>query len=434
MNSSRSLAQLKNAGSHQECVLLIAAEADGAARVLGELGSVTEERFEVEWVTELSTGIERLGHGDVKAIVLDLDLSGSQGAESLKLLFQSALSVPILILSGSETEEMAKQAVRLGAQDYLLRGQADGYRLRRTVRLMIQHRAVYEAALENEIANATLNSLGEAVLRTDKDGNVTFINRLAEDLTGWLQVEAFGCPVTEVLHLIDSTTGAAVDSAVVAAMEEKRTSRAAPSTLNCTLVRRDGVECGIESRVTVVDDQAGNLIGAVILFRDVSASRAASLELSRVAQHDFLTNLPNRTLFNDRLEQAISLAERQHKQLAVLFVDLGARDCPGCSERVCIGVSDQGFSIGCSGSPDCNRDRASQSGTGTNRKRIDAGRGVRRRDAACAEVDGCTTRHRRLWHRLFEFRLSAALSSRRNKGPSILCGGDPYRPGRDDSY
>jgi diguanylate cyclase (GGDEF)-like protein len=72
----------------------------------------------------------------------------------------------------------------------------------------------------------------------------------------------------------------------------------------------------------MVDDQAGDAIGAVVAFRDVSAARAASLEISRVAQHDVLTNLPNRTLFNDRLEQAISLAERQGKQLAVLFLDL----------------------------------------------------------------------------------------------------------------
>ena len=60
----------------------------------------------------------------------------------------------------------------------------------------------------------------------------------------------------------------------------------------------------------------------MISFRDVSTARAASLEMSRVAQHDVLTQLPNRTLFDDRLTQAISLAERQNKQLAVLFVDV----------------------------------------------------------------------------------------------------------------
>jgi diguanylate cyclase (GGDEF)-like protein len=62
--------------------------------------------------------------------------------------------------------------------------------------------------------------------------------------------------------------------------------------------------------------------GAVIAFRDVSMARAMSLELSRLAQHDVLTNLPNRALFNDRLSQAIALAHRQAAHLALLFVDL----------------------------------------------------------------------------------------------------------------
>ena len=88
-------------GRH-ECVLLIAADADEAARVLGELGSVTEERFQVEWVTELSRGIERLRDGGVAAAVLDLDLPGGQNAEMLDQLFQAAPGVPILILRGCD--------------------------------------------------------------------------------------------------------------------------------------------------------------------------------------------------------------------------------------------------------------------------------------------------------------------------------------------
>jgi diguanylate cyclase (GGDEF)-like protein len=73
---------------------------------------------------------------------------------------------------------------------------------------------------------------------------------------------------------------------------------------------------------SIIHDREGDTIGAVISFRDVSTARASSLEMARVAQHDVLTQLPNRTLFDDRLTQAISLAERQNKKLAVLFVDV----------------------------------------------------------------------------------------------------------------
>src|SRR6202166_901534 len=109
-----------------ECVLLIASDADAAARVLGELGSVTGERFGVEWVTELSRGIERLCDGGVGAAVLDLNLPDSKGVETFDKLFQASPGVPILILSDVDTEGEARQAVQHGAQDYLLKEQADG--------------------------------------------------------------------------------------------------------------------------------------------------------------------------------------------------------------------------------------------------------------------------------------------------------------------
>jgi diguanylate cyclase (GGDEF)-like protein/PAS domain S-box-containing protein len=313
--------KLAEANEH-DCVLLIAADADEAARVLGELGSVTEERFQVEWVTDLSKGVERLGDGGVRAAVLDLNLPGSQHVETFAKFFQAASGVPILILTEADTEAMAKEVVQHGAQDYLLKEQADGYRLRRTVRTMLDRRAAEAVALENELANATLDSIGEAVLRTDIRGNVTYLNRVAEKMTGWFRDEALGRPVADVLRLVDSVSGAAVDNAVATVIHGDRTAAAMISFKSCTLARRDGVELGIESRVTVVDDQAGNLIGAAVVIRDVGDARAASLEKSLASQHDVLTNLPNRTLFNDRLKQAISLAGRQGKQLAVLFVDL----------------------------------------------------------------------------------------------------------------
>ena len=83
-----------------ECVLLIEAEADDAARILDELSSATDERFHVEWVPDLSRGIERLRNGGVGAVVLDLTLPDSHGLETFDKLFQAAPSVPILILSG----------------------------------------------------------------------------------------------------------------------------------------------------------------------------------------------------------------------------------------------------------------------------------------------------------------------------------------------
>ena len=316
-------AQQTSTKSNDECVLLIAAEVHEAAILVDQLASLTGERFRVEWVPDLSSGIARLCDGGVAAVILDLTLQDSRGLETFDLLFQAAPRVPILILSAAEAEETAKKAVQRGAQDYLIKDQADASRIGRTLRTMLDRRAAEAMFLENEVANMTLDSIEEAVLRTDLHGNVTYLNRIAEKMTGWRREEALGRSVTDVLRLIDGVSRAAVGNALgIAVQEDKAATTLMANCMNCVLVRRDGFEFGIESKVTLLHDEEENITGAVVAFHDVSAARAVSLEMSHLAQHDVLTDLPNRVLFNDRLTQSISLAERQGKQLAVMFVDL----------------------------------------------------------------------------------------------------------------
>lgn len=305
-----------------ECVLLVEAQPDDATRILDELALAPDERFHVEWVTELSRGIERLRKGGVGAVMLDLALPDSQGIATFDKIFKAAPRVPILILSGTDAEETARLAVTRGAQDYLIKSQADGYRLRRAVSTLMDRRAAEAILLEAEVANATLDSLEQAVLRTDVRGNVLYLNRMAEAMTGWPRKEALGRPVADVLRIIDGITDPEVRDVVEIVMREDKSASVATHRINCTLVRRDGIEFGIENRVTPLHGMNGDVTGAIVAFHDVSAARARSLEMSHMAQHDSLTRLPNRILFNDRLSQAISLAARQGTELALMFVDL----------------------------------------------------------------------------------------------------------------
>jgi diguanylate cyclase (GGDEF)-like protein/PAS domain S-box-containing protein len=306
-----------------DCVLLIGSAAKDAARILGELGSTTGDGFRVEWVTNISRGIERLQAGGVGAVVLDLSRPRSNGVEEFDQIFQAAPHVPILILSDADVEVMARTATRRGALGYLVKEQADGYRLSRTVREMMDRHAPKAIFLENEAANTMLDAIDEALLRTDLHGNVTYLNRSGEETTGWSRLEAYGRPVAEVLKLVESCTTAADGKApAILTKEPKMVLEIADSCTNCVLVRRDGRELGVDCKVTLVRNEHGTVTGRVVAFRDVSVARATSLEMSHLAQHDPLTNLPNRVLFNDRLTQAISLAQRQGKQLAVVFIDL----------------------------------------------------------------------------------------------------------------
>jgi diguanylate cyclase (GGDEF)-like protein len=91
---------------------------------------------------------------------------------------------------------------------------------------------------------------------------------------------------------------------------------------NCILIRRDGYESAIEDTAAPIHDRRGQVTGAVIVFHDVSVARTMSIRMSYLAQHDFLTGLPNRMLLNDRLTQAIAAAHRHRKSLAALFLDV----------------------------------------------------------------------------------------------------------------
>ena len=91
---------------------------------------------------------------------------------------------------------------------------------------------------------------------------------------------------------------------------------------NSVLIQRGGAEFAIEESATLIRDRLGKVTGAVIIFRDVSAARAVTSKMSYLAQHDFLTGLPNRMLLADRIKQAIASAKRNHEQMAVLFLDL----------------------------------------------------------------------------------------------------------------
>jgi diguanylate cyclase (GGDEF)-like protein/PAS domain S-box-containing protein len=286
-------------------------------------------QFEVEWVRTCAEGQARLS-GDaesagpsgnrIAAILVDLFLPDSSGIQTFNQLFLAAPQIPILVLCNERYEEIGKLAVQHGAQDYLLKARVDSYLLPKTVGSMIERAANAEALFaEKERAEVTLNSIGDAVMSTDVWGSVTYLNAVAEALTGWSCEDAKSHSLEEVFKIIDSDTREVVPNPMKLAIAQNQTVGLTP---NCILVRRDGVESSIEDSAAPIHDRRGSVTGAVMVFHDVTTARALSLRMAYLAQHDELTDLPNRALLADRLEQAIALASRRRGQLALLFVDI----------------------------------------------------------------------------------------------------------------
>ncbi len=302
-------------------ILLLVEDNPGDARLLREmLKDQGLHETEMTHVARLSEAEKHLESNKVDIILLDLGLPDAHGLSAVRRAHAVAPRVPLVVLTGMDDELLAAQALQEGAQDYLIKGQIEARGLMRALRYAIERKAMEEALfVEKERAQVTLNCIGDAVACTDSSGNITFLNLVAEKMTGWSLSEASGLPMAEVLRILDASSRETTPNPMDIAVGQNQTVHL---PLNSILIRRDGFEIPIEDSVSPIHDREGNPTGAVIVFRDVSAARAMALQIVHSAEHDFLTGLPNRMLLNDRLSHAITLAPRHFKKVAVLFLDL----------------------------------------------------------------------------------------------------------------
>jgi len=302
-------------------MLLIVEDNAGDARLLREMFNEQGPRdTELTHVECMSDAERHLSERAVDIVLLDLGLPDAQGLEAVRRARAAAPRVPLVVLTGLDDESLAAQALQEGAQDYLIKGQIEARGLLRTMRHAIERKMMEDALfVEKELAQVTLDSIGDAVICTDILGNITYLNLVAERITGWLRREIVGRPMVQVCRIINALSRETIANPIEKAVEQDKTVHL-PS--NSILIRRDGRETPIEDSVSPIHDREGKATGAVIVFRDVSAARAMVLQMAHSAQHDFLTGLPNRMLLNDRVTQAIALAQRHMKKVAVLFLDL----------------------------------------------------------------------------------------------------------------
>jgi diguanylate cyclase (GGDEF)-like protein/PAS domain S-box-containing protein len=172
---------------------------------------------------------------------------------------------------------------------------------------------------EKERAQVTLDSIGDAVITTDARGRVTYLNPVAIELTGWSNDDAQGRPLPEVFAIINEETREPMESPVNKVLRDGEIVGLANHT---TLIRRDRQEFAIDDSAAPIRDRAGNTIGVVLVFHDVSQARALSREVAYQASHDALTGLINRREFEVRLRQALETTRNEGKQHAVCYLDL----------------------------------------------------------------------------------------------------------------
>ena len=172
---------------------------------------------------------------------------------------------------------------------------------------------------EKELAQVTLQSIGDAVITTDASGRIFTLNPVAQKLTGWSTLEAKGLPLGGVLRIVDETTGMPIENIAEIALSE---GRIVDQGHNSLLIARNNREFAIDHCVAPIHAYNGEIVGAVVVFRDVTKVRTQARQLTWQATHDPLTQLVNRHEFEYQLEHALHSAQGYGQEHVMLYLDL----------------------------------------------------------------------------------------------------------------
>ena len=298
-------------------ILLVDDQASTLLLLRGLLQDLATLYFATDGMQALE--LAKLHHPEL--IVLDIEMPGMDGLAVCRTLKSDPATRDIAVVFITSHIDIEHEIASLteGGIDFLrkpLHALSSRMRIKNLLDLSRYSRLV-EA--EREWLRVTLDSIGDAVIATDLDGKISFINPIAERMTGWLAKDALFRPIEEVMQLRDAHTLETHWNPVYFALKEQRVVAMA---LNCQLVSRTGQLFQVEDSAAPIINQNGQCLGSIIVFHDVSESMALALKMSHLAHHDPLTNLPNRVLLYDRIEQAIKKAEQLRHKSALLLIDL----------------------------------------------------------------------------------------------------------------
>ena len=292
------------------------------------LESAVESLAEVVTVSRSVAAFSVIQAQQPDLIVLDIsmpELSGFDVCKQLKTS-PSTASIPVIFITSHSDTENEQSALSLGAIDFISKPiDIEMCRMRVKNHLTLQSqkallkRVNQELEAEKKQLAITLRSIADGVISIDASGDVTFINPVAQRLTGYSSQDALGKPVDEIMTLRDVSSHEPLLNPALYALEVKRP---VAMSYNATLVSRHKQVFRVEDTASPIIDDDGNITGAVMVFQDVSEAAEMAVKMTHLTNHDQLTGLPNRVLLHDRVVQAIARSFTSKQSIALLLIDI----------------------------------------------------------------------------------------------------------------
>jgi len=300
-------------------VLLIEDNDDDARLVHLYLERAENEAFRLERVDRLEEGIARLAAGAFDVVLLDLTLPDSQGYDTFERLSLAATSVPIVVMTGIDDARLASRAVRDGAQDYLLKRDANTELLVRAIRYSLERKRSEERLRESEERYAlALSGANDGIWDWNLKTQEIYFSPRWKQMLGY-EIDEVTSASTEWFDRVhpDDLEQLQRDVRVHVAGQTQHFGN------EHRLRHRDGRYIWMLSRGIALRDSSNKAHRMAGSLTDIQQRKMTEEQLLHDAMHDTLTGLPNRALFMDRLSVAVAQSVRhEDHRFAVLFFDV----------------------------------------------------------------------------------------------------------------
>ncbi|MEJ2691624.1 MAG: EAL domain-containing protein [Candidatus Thiodiazotropha sp.] len=290
--------------------------------------------YEITLAEDGREAVELLGERQFDVLLLDLNMPELDGHGVLAFIEERNIDCDIVVVSGEANFDQATQALRRGARDFLRKPYAPDELLRTLAnsverrKLKRENSSILKRLNESEqLHKFIVNNSPDMIYLLDQEGRFAFVNDRIESLLGYTQEEILGKHFSMLVFEDD------IEQATNRFNERRTGDRATQSSELRLLCKESGTPRYFESRSVAIElssvgiyslgeDSKREFVGTYGVARDITERKQAEELIKYQLYHDLLTNLPNRSLFRDRLNMAMAQSKRSGKKLAVFYLDM----------------------------------------------------------------------------------------------------------------